>query len=97
MTLANEKAHTQAMQTILCKTLHDSMNVPENGVHQLIVSSTSMSVIRIVTVVCFSSRSCLWHECIQLASRYFELLIVGDMSERAVPDVSEVSVDIGLV
>ena len=71
------------------KTLHVSMNVPENGVHQLIVSSTSVStsVIRIVTVVCFSSRSCLWHECIQLASCYFELLIVVDMSKRAVPDV----------
>ena len=93
--LANVKVHTQAIQTILCKTLHDSMNVPENGVHQLIVSSTS--VVRIVTVVCFSSRSCLWHECIQLASCYFELLIVVDMSERAVPDVFEVSVDVGLV
>ena len=95
MTLANVKAHTQAMQTILCKTLHDSMNVPEYGVHQLIVSSTS--VVRIVTVVCFSSRRCLWHECIQLAGRYFELPLVADMSKRAVPDVFEVSVDVGLV
>ena len=39
------------------------------------------------------SRSCLWHECIQLAGRYFELPVVVDMSERAVPDVFEVSMD----
>ena len=45
----------------------------------------------------FQSHSCLWYECTQLAGRYYELQLVVDMSERAVPGVSEVSVDVGLV